>query len=157
MKRNYLLAFVLAGVLAFGSAPITVSAASPNAGGAIVGGQQAAAGDELTIGDDTTPLGAPEDQTPEGEPDDATPEETPEDAPEGTPEETPEDAPEGTPEEPQEDVSLEDDETPLAVLSSDAQPKGGFTWWGFTVGVLTTGVVGTGVWAVLKSRKKGGK
>ncbi len=157
MKRKYLLAFVLAGVLAFGSAPITASAASPNAGGAIVGGQQAAAGDDLEIGNDATPLGAPEDQMPEGEPEDETPEEAPEDAPEGTPEETPEDAPEGTPEESQEDVSLDDDETPLAVLSSDAQPKGGFSWWGFIVGVLTMGVVGTGVVAVLKSRKKDGK
>lgn len=133
MKRKYLLAFMLAGVLTVGSAPITASAASPNAGGTIVGEQQADAGDELDIGDNGTPLGAPEGETPEGAPE------------------------EGTPQEPQGDVSLEDDETPLAVLASDAQPKGGFSWWGFTVGVLTTGVVGTGVWAALKSRKKGGK
>ncbi len=139
MKRKTLLALALAGVLILCNVPMTVSAASPNAGGAIVGDQQADVGDTLDIGEEDTPLTAPEDGTPE-------------EAPEQTPEEN---APEETPVETPEDVTVEDDETPLAVLSSDAQTKSGFSWWGFAVGVLTTGVVGTGVWAVLKSKKKG--
>lgn len=131
MKRKYLLAFVLAGVLTVVSAPITASAASPNAGGTIVGQQQADAGDELEIGDDDTPLGAPEDETPEDVPDDGTPESTPDD---------------GTPEESQGDVQLDDDETPLAVLSTDTKATSPVGTVLIVVGcVAGVAVVGTGI------------
>lgn len=115
MKRKYLLTFALAGMLVFGNAPITVNAASPNAGGTVVDDQQGNAGDELNIDESGVPLTNPED--------DAT-----------------------------KSTEIAEEDTPLAVLSSDSQTKGGFSWWGFVAGVLTTGVVGTGAWAVLKAR-----
>lgn len=51
-------------------------------------------------------------------------------------------------------AEIPDSDTPLAVLSADAQTNTRFSWTGFAVGVATTGVLGTGVWAVLKVRGK---
>lgn len=169
MKRKCLLALVLAGALIFGNAPITANAASPNAGGAIVGGAAADAGDALGIGDAGVPAAAPAVAAADagdaggaadaGDAGDDGNVDAPlvagaddvdigdENAPLAAPEEsTPEDTPE--------DVALDDDETPLAVLSSETQPRSGFSWWGFWLGVLTMGIVETAVVLVLKSRKK---
>lgn len=120
MKRKYLLTFALAGMLVFGSVPITANAASPNAGGTVVDESGANAGDVMDIDESGVPLTPPED--------DAT-----------------------------QSTEIPEDDTPLAVLSSDSQTRGGFSWWGFVTGVLTSGVVGTGIWAVSKARSKKGK
>lgn len=113
-KRKYLLTLALAGMLVFGNAPMTVSAASPNAGGTVVSGEQENAGDTLDIGENDLPMT-------QGE---------------------------GTPE-----TDIQENDTPLAVLSGDTQTSR-FSWWGFWLGALTATVVETGVWAVLKSKNK---
>ena len=115
MKRKYLLTLALAGMLAFGNAPITASAASPTAGGTIVDEQQGDAGDVLNLDESGLPLAEGEGSSDEAD--------------------------------------IEDEGTPLAVLSTDTQTTSRFSWWGFVLGFLTATVLETAVWAVTKSRK----
>ena len=56
MKTKYLLTLALAGMLVFGTAPVTANAASPTAGGTIVDGDQGDAGDVLDLDEDGLPL-----------------------------------------------------------------------------------------------------